>query len=158
MKEISLCIMTRELCRQFFRGHESDPAVFTDESQYRPYVYSEEAADRFYERKQVPGRLELVAMMDGQTIGHVQLKNIDPKKRECEFGFHMQNDSVKGLGYGTQIARLALDYAFANLDVDAVYAYAVLRNTRSQHVLEKVGFRYIDEKDGYRRYRYLRKT
>ena len=156
MKEIALCIMTRELCRQFFRGHESDPAVLADESQFQPYVYSEEAADRFYERKQGPGRLELVAMMDGQTIGHVQLKNIDAEKRECEFGFHMQSDAFKGLGYGTRIAQLALEYAFANLDVDAVYAFTVLRNTRSQHMLEKAGFRYIDEKDGFKRYRYVR--
>ena len=156
MKEITLCFMTRALCHQFFRGHESDPAVYEDESRFRPYVYSREAADDFYERKQVPGRLELVAMMDGRTIGHVQLKNIDEGKRECEFGFHMQNDSVKGLGYGTQIARLALEYAFEHLDVDAVHAYTLLKNTRSQHVLEKAGFRCIGEAGGFRHYRFSR--
>ena len=156
MGEISLCFMTRDLCHQFFREHENDPAVYADESQFEPYVYSEEIAESFYERKQVPGRLELVAMMDGRTIGHVQLKNIDAEARECELGFHMQNDSVKGLGYGTQIARLALEYAFENLDVDAVYAYTILKNTRSQHVLEKVGFRYICEKNGLKYYRYNR--
>ena len=96
--------------------------------------------------------------MDGHTIGHVQLKNIDKEKRECELGFHMQNDSVKGLGYGTRIARLALDYAFASLDVDAVYAYTIPRNTRSQHVLEKVGFRYISENDEFKYYRYERNS
>ena len=156
MKEITLCFMTRELCHQFFRDFESDPAVYADESQFQPYVYSEDIADRFYERKQVPGRLELAAMMDGRTIGHVQLKNINAEKRECEFGFHMQNDSVKGLGYGTQIARLALAYAFENLAVDAVYAYTILRNTRSQHVLEKVGFRYMSEENGFKYYRFDR--
>ena len=145
--------MTRALCHQFFRGYESDPAVLPDESQFQPYVYSAEAADSFYERKQAPGRVELVAMMGGRTIGHVQLKNIDGEKRECEFGFHMQNDSVKGLGYGTRIARLALEYAFVHLGMDAVYAYTILKNTRSQHVLEKAGFRYINEKDGFKIYR-----
>ena len=158
MKEITLCIMTRELCHQFLREHESDPDTYEDESQFQPYVYSKEAADSFYERKQVPGRLELVAMMDGRTIGHVQLKNIDAVKRECEFGFHMQNNSVKGLGYGTKIARLALEYAFENLDVDTVYAYTILKNTRSQHVLEKAGFRYVNEKDGLKYYRFERKN
>lgn len=156
MTEISLCIMTRELCHQFFREHEADSAIFEDESQFRPYVYSEEAADNFYNRKQVPGRLELAAMLDGRAIGHVQLKNIDQEKRECEFGFHMQNDSVKGRGYGTRIARLALAYAFENLDVDAVYANTLVKNTRSQHVLEKAGFRFTEEKDGYKYYRFAR--
>ena len=155
-KEISLCYMTRELCHRFFREHESDPAVYEDESQFRPYVFSEETADRFYRHKQVPGRLELAAMMDGRPIGHVQLKNIDEEKRECEFGFHMQNDSVKGRGYGTQIARLAVGYAFEHLEVDAVHAYTILKNTRSQHVLEKAGFRFVDEKDGYRHYLFVR--
>ena len=68
----------------------------------------------------------------------------------------MQNDSVKGLGYGTQIARLALEYAFENLGVDAVYAYTLLKNTRSQHVLEKVGFQYVNKKDGFKYYRFER--
>lgn len=153
MKEITLCLMTKELCHQFFRDHESDPAVYADQREFQPYVYSKEAADSFYERKQVPGRLELVAMSEGQTIGHVQLKNIDELKRECEFGFHMQNDSFKGLGYGTRIARLALQYAFENLGMEAVCAYTILNNTRSQHVLEKVGFQYISQKDGFRYYR-----
>lgn len=156
MKEITLCFMTRELCHQFFREHENDPAVYADDSQFQPYVYSEDIANGFYERKQISGRLELVAIMDGRTIGHVQLKNINEEKRECEFGFHMQNDSVKGFGYGTQIARLALDYAFENLEVDAVCAYTILKNTRSQHVLEKVGFRYVNEENGYKYYRFER--
>ena len=153
MKQITLQRMTRALCHQFLRGHETDPAVYADERECRPYVYSAEAADRFYERSQAPGRVELVAMMDGQTIGHVQLKRIDEEKRECEFGFHMQNDAVKGLGYGTRIARLAIEYAFENLPVDEVYARALLKNTRSQHVLEKAGFRPAGEADGYRHYR-----
>ena len=80
MSEISLCVMTRELCSQFFREYENDPAMYSDESRLQPYVYSDEAAEDFYNRKQVLGRLELVAVMDGRTIGHVQLKNINAKK------------------------------------------------------------------------------
>ena len=156
MKKISLCFMTRELCHLFFRDFETDASVFEDESQVKPYAYSVESADRFYERKQISGRVELVALMDGRAIGHVQLKNIDKEKRECEFGFHMQNDSVKGLGYGTQIARLALEYAFENLDVDSVYAYTLQKNTRSQRVLEKVGFRFLGEKDAKKYYLFKR--
>ena len=156
MEDISLCPMTCELCHQFFRDHQSDPAVYEDESQYQPYVYTEEAADRFFEEKQVPGRLELVALKDGLPIGHVQLKHIDPENRECEFGWHMQNDTLKGRGYGTRIARLALAYAFETLDVDTVTAFAICRNTRSQHVLEKVGFRFVGETDGMKCYRISR--
>ena len=64
--------------------------------------------------------------------------------------------SVKGMGQGTQIARLALEYAFEYLNADMVCAYTVSRNTRSQHVLEKTGFRFVDEKDGFKHNRYER--
>ena len=154
MEEITLCPITRELCRDFFRDYVNDPAMYADESEYTPYIYSDEAADSFFERKQRPDRVELEAMMAGRPIGHVQLKNIDTAKRECELGVTMQNESFKGKGYGTQIVKLALEYAFGELKMDAVWAGTVLRNTRSQHVLEKAGFRYVREDGTFKYYRY----
>ena len=65
----------------------------------------------------------------------------------------MQNDSVKGKGYGTQAEKLAIKYAFEKLGMLAVNADAVLKNTRSQHVLEKVGFRFVKEGGIFRYYR-----
>lgn len=54
--------------------------------------------------------------------------------------------------------RLALQYAFGTLEMEAVNADTLVKNTRSQHVLEKVGFRYIREDEGYRYYRLERDT
>ena len=68
-------------------------------------------------------------------------------------GIHLQNDAVKGKGYGTQAERLILQYAFEELGMVAVNADAALKNTRSQHVLEKVGFRYTHEDDTFKYYR-----
>ena len=68
-------------------------------------------------------------------------------------GIHLQNDGVKGKGYGTEAERLILQYAFEELGIAAVNAKAVLKNTRSQHVLEKVGFRYTHEDDTFKYYR-----
>ena len=39
------------------------------------------------------------------------------------------------------------------LEMVAVKADAVLKNTRSQHVMEKVGFRYIREDETFKYYR-----
>lgn len=44
------------------------------------------------------------------------------------------------------------------LEIEAVNAYTLVNNTRSQHVLEKVGFRYLRENEGYRYYRLERDT
>lgn len=40
----------------------------------------------------------------------------------------------------------------------AVNADAVLKNRRSQHILEKVGFRYIGEDETFKYYRFERET
>ena len=63
---------------------------------------------------------------------------------------------VKGLGYGTYAEKLALKYAFDVLGMAAVNADAVIKNTRSQHVLEKVGFQLIGEGDGFKYYQCVR--
>ena len=49
--------------------------------------------------------------------------------------------------------QLAVSYAFEKLDVPVVFADSILTNTRSQHVLEKVGFQflYADDKKKYYR-------
>ncbi len=68
----------------------------------------------------------------------------------------MQNDAVKGRGYGTHAENLALQYAFDFLGMVAVNADTIAQNTRSQHVLEKAGFQLIGEKEGFKYYRYAR--
>lgn len=65
----------------------------------------------------------------------------------------MQNDSVKGKGYGTQAERMAVKYAFDELGIVAVNADTVQKNTRSQHILEKVGFRLTGEDEMFKYYR-----
>ncbi len=92
-------------------------------------------------------------MKDGTPIGELQLKQIDMERKECTLSIHMQNDAVKGRGYGTCAERLALKYAFDVLGMAAVTADTVIKNTRSQYVLGKVGFQYIGEKDGFKYYR-----
>ena len=156
MGNISLCVMTRELCHKLFIGWENDPAIYGDMEQFSTYQYNEAAVDRYFDAKQVPSRMLFAVMRENEPIGELQLKQIDHEKKECTLSIHMQNDAVKGLGYGTQAERLALRYAFDVLGMRAVNADTVLKNTRSQHVLEKVGFQYLREENGFRYYRFER--
>ena len=156
MKEISLCIMTRELCHELYQGWENDPAIYMDMDLFSVYQYDENAVDRYFESKHNPSRVIFAIMKDGGPIGELQLKQIDWENKECTLSIHMQNDTVKGHGYGTCAERLALQYAFDALGMVAVNADTIIKNTRSQHVLEKVGFHYVREKDGFRYYRYVR--
>lgn len=154
MQEISLCVMTRELCHELYRGWENDPAIYTDMDLFTTYQYDEAAVDRYFESKQNPSRVLFAVMKDGKPIGELQLKQIDWENKACTLSIHMQNDTVKGHGYGTCAEWLALQYAFDTLGMVVVNADTVIKNTRSQHVLEKIGFKYVREKDGFRYYRY----
>ena len=51
---------------------------------------------------------------------------------------------------------LLIRYAFECLGMNTIYADAVKKNTRSQHVLEKVGFYLYGEDDMFKLYRYDR--
>ena len=100
MKEISLCIMTRELCHELYQGWENDPAIYMDRNLFTVYQYDENAVDRYFESTQNPSRVIFAIMKDGRPIGELQLKQIDWENKECTLSIHMQNDTVKGHGYG----------------------------------------------------------
>ena len=156
MGEISLCIMTRELCHALYKDWQNDPAIYMDMEQFEVYHYSEAAVDRYFASRQTPSHVLFAIMKDGRPIGELQLKQIDRESKTCTLSIHMQNDAVKGRGYGTAAEKLALTYAFDTLGMDVVHADTVVKNTRSQHVLEKVGFQYTGEKNGFKYYRYER--
>ena len=53
----------------------------------------------------------------------------------------------------TLAEKLAAEYAFRELGMDAMLADVVIKNTRSQRALEKAGFRFVEERGIYRYYR-----
>ena len=152
MQTIQLKAMTRELCHELYRHWTNDASIYMDMRLFRPYVYDEVAVNRYFDAKGQDASRRLFAIMLGdQVIGELQLKQIDYDKKECTLSIHMQNDAVKGKGYGTQAERLAVKIAFDELGMTAVNADAIMKNTRSQHVLEKVGFQLISQ-DARRKY------
>lgn len=153
MEPVSLCIMTRGLCHELFKNWENDPDIYMDMGLFKVYEYDETAVDRYFDAKQVPSRVLLAVIKDGAPIGEIQLKQIDRERGDCTMSVHMQNGAAKGHGYGTCAERLALQYAFEVLGLTAVNADTVAKNTRSQHVLEKVGFQYLREENGFKYYR-----
>lgn len=153
MSMIELRKMTRDLCHELYRGWSNDALIYMDMSLFKPYVYEKESVDRYFDAKSEPSRLMFAIMLGETPIGELQLKQIDREKAECTLSIHMQNDAVKGKGYGTQAERLAVNYAFDELGMRAVKADTARKNTRSQHVLEKVGFHLVGEEGDFKYYR-----
>ena len=155
---MKLEIMTKELARQYYRDFQMDPIMFVDPGKFQPYVYSDEKSDATVERHHQLGRVFLAVMLGEKPIGEVILKHIDHDEQCCTLGIHMQNDSVKNKGYGTHAEILALQYAFEELKLNTVYADALHQNKRSQHVLEKAGFRYTHQDEVFVYYKCDRNT
>lgn len=156
MDEISLCIMTRELCHQLYKGWENDPSIYTDMKLFTTYQYDENAVNKYFDTKQNPSRVLFAIMKGDKPIGELHLKQINLANKECTLSIHLQNDTVKGKGYGTRAEQLALQYAFDVLGMVTVNADTIAKNTRSQHVLENVGFKFIRQANGFKYYRYER--
>ena len=158
---IELQPMTRERMHEMYRGFSMDPAIFADMELYeknKNYHYNPEKVDFLFNmRNEEEGSVCFAIMLDGKVIGEVGLRHMDPATKECELSIHMQNDEVKNKGYGTEAERLAVRKAFEEYGMEHVFADSLVKNTRSQHVLEKVGFRYCSEEEGFKNYRLERK-
>ena len=132
--------MTIPLMRQFFREFSYDPDTFEDPETLTEYSYSQAAADAFFEKHQKPDRAHFSVMCGDEIVGDLYLKHIDADDLSCTMSIHMKNDSAKNKGYGSKAEQLALQYAFQELQLETVYADALIRNKRSRHVLDKIGF------------------
>ena len=150
---VELQLMTRELCHELYKSWENDDSIYMDMSMFREYVYNKDSVDRYFDSKQGASRKIFAIMLENRPIGEIQLKQIDMAKKECTLSIHMQNDSVKGKGYGTEAEKLAIKYAFDEMGMVAVNADTVVKNTRSQHILDKIGFDFIKEEGDFRYYR-----
>ncbi len=150
--EITLKPMTREMYHRYLKEYESSPELYLDPSKCVPYVYDRETVDRYVQRQIDLKRIPLAILCGDEIVGEIVLKNIEDKKC-ATMGLCLKGAAYKDRGIGTQAERLAVRYVFYELDIPTLYADSILPNTRSQHVLEKVGFRLIGEDGTFRYYR-----
>jgi len=150
--EVTLEPMTPEMYHAFFREYQNDLDLYIDKKAYAPYVYEEEKVNRYIQRQIDLNRKPFAIMADGEIVGELIIKNI-VQCQSATLGLTMKNTRYKDRGFGTKAELLAIQYVFNELDIPTLYADAILSNKRSQHVLEKVGFRLIKEEGNFRFYR-----
>lgn len=147
-KSVVLRPLTRELCHEIYKKYIADP-MMTDEA----YEYSVEKVDDYFDERIKDSKRRMFAIIVNETaIGEVQIKYINNIVKKGNLGIHLVNDSVKGKGYGTEAEKLMIQYAFQQLGLNTLYADAVLRNTRSQYIMKKLGFQYVYEDEGFKYY------
>lgn len=100
-------------------------------------------------------RLPFAIMYGDEIVGELKIYDIVNGK-SATLGITMKNKKYKDRGFGTQAEQLAVRYVFYKLGIPTLYADSVLTNTRSQHVLEKVGFRLFSEDEKRKHYRIIK--
>lgn len=76
-----------------------------------------------------------------RPIGTTDLFNVDWRMRFCSFGMMIGEADARGKGYGTEVARLMLDYAFTALGLNNVMLTVSEYNLAGRRAYEKAGFK-----------------
>ena len=76
-----------------------------------------------------------------RPIGTTDLFNIDYRFRVCQFGMLIGEADARGKGYGTEVTRLMLDYAFTALGLNNVMLIVAEYNLAGRRAYEKAGFK-----------------
>ncbi len=76
-----------------------------------------------------------------RPIGHTDLFDVDYRNRTAMFGILIGEADSRGRGYGTETARLMLDYAFTALGLHSVMLTTDAYNLAGRRAYERAGFR-----------------
>jgi len=148
-KNVTLVPCTNDLWHEIHRKYVPDPMM--DET---PYAYDFERCEKAYNSRVADVTRKYFAILcNGDVIGDIYLKHIKADEKSAEFGIALIDDSVKERGFGTEAIKLLIDYVFQELGLETIFANSVIRNTRSQYVLEKLGFAYKNEDATFKYYK-----
>lgn len=85
--------------------------------------------------------IEAIIGKSSIPIGSVGLHKINPKDQTAVLGMAIGEKNYWGRGYGTEAARLILDYGFKTLNLNRVSSSAFDFNDRSINMHRKIGFK-----------------
>ena len=121
----------------------NDPAVRRTLSMYRPHSVAQEQS--FVESL---GKSEHQVVMGisrhespDELIGVAGLHGLDFRGRRAEFGLFIGLSELWGKGYGTEAARMMLDYGFGTLNLNRVWLQVYGHHAAAVRAYEKAGFK-----------------
>ncbi len=77
---------------------------------------------------------------DDEPVGSVYLRDIDRTHKKAEYGIFIGEKEALGKGYGTQAAKLMIDYAFHKAGLHKLMLRVLAENGQARRSYEKAGF------------------
>ena len=75
------------------------------------------------------------------AVGHLIMRYTDEKRTTLRFGFVIVDDAKRGRGYGKELLRLSLKYAFEVFNADRVTLGVFENNAAAYHCYKAAGFK-----------------
>ena len=129
---------------QYFLKWFNDPEVIQYLNMYLPMT---EMAEEKYidglgaDRTQANFVIEAIEDNLGKPIGTIGLVNISPRDHNAGFGIAIGDKDYWSKGYGTEAARLLVNYGFEQLNLHRINSSAIAFNERSARMHKSVGFK-----------------
>lgn len=95
------------------------------------------------------GRFATIIKATNELIGWTGIKYIDDhvengKTNFYDYGYRL-NEKHWNKGYATEASKAWLDYGFNQMNIKEMNAYTHFDNGASNHVLQKVGFKFMED-------------
>ncbi len=129
---------------QYFLKWFNDPDVIQYLNLYLPMT--EMAEEKYIEglgtdRTKTMFVIEAIDGELGKPIGSMGLDNINPRDHNATFGIAIGDKDYWSKGYGTEAARLLVNYGFEQLNLHRINSSAIAFNERSLRLHKRVGFK-----------------
>lgn len=85
--------------------------------------------------------IRYIVEADQKRIGLATLTDIDWKNRKAMHGIKLCNEDFRGKGYGTDIVKTIMKYAFEELQLNRLYGSILDYNIASQKLYKKCGWK-----------------
>ena len=89
----------------------------------------------------------MICLSDDREIGSVYFRDIDRQEGVAEYGIFIGEEEALGRGYGTAAARLALRFAFEDMQLRTIFLRFLADNIAARKSYENAGFRMTDRKE-----------
>lgn len=111
-------------------------------------LFTEEGHLSWIKNQIEPGHVVqfIICLENGREIGSVYFRDIDRENKSAEYGIFIGEEDAIGCGYGSQTARLALEYAFDTMELDKVFLRFLSENIGARISYEHAGFRLIENR------------
>ncbi len=83
----------------------------------------------------------LMLKIDGEPVGEMNYRTV--AEDSVEIGIKICDPARQEKGYGTGFLKMLIEFLFLQLGYQKIILDTNLKNTRAQHVYEKIGFRKV---------------